>query len=107
MCVYVLSHPNTYFLFDFAFAICKLFEQQDGKLVMPDSGSAILPILTAHVELTEDKVTLSPPLDPNQCAVSVQKQVSYWLTNFLSRGHLISMLSVKVSLNCSFDRYNV
>ncbi|XP_064599567.1 LOW QUALITY PROTEIN: uncharacterized protein LOC135466077 [Liolophura sinensis] len=68
-------------------------------LVMSNTtrASNTLPILTLRLELVENRVAFTPPLDQLSSVVSVQEIVSQWLKGFLDRGRLVKMLGPKGS----------
>lgn len=51
------------------------------------------PILTINLELVENVVTFTPPLDQSTAVVSVLENVTLWLEQFRARGLLVKMLN--------------
>eukprot|EP00057_Strongylocentrotus_purpuratus_P006394 XP_011660868.1 PREDICTED: dynein beta chain, flagellar outer arm [Strongylocentrotus purpuratus] len=52
-----------------------------------------IPILTIRMELVENTVTYTPPLDQSTAVTSVLENVNRWLEQFRARGALVKMLS--------------
>ena len=48
------------------------------------------------MELNENVVTFTPPLDETCSRDSITEVVTLWLTDYLARGRLVQMMSGKV-----------
>lgn len=59
-------------------------------------GSDVLPILTVSLELVDNSVTFTPPLDETSSRDSVSEVIRQWLADYLARGRLVQMISGKV-----------
>ncbi|XP_033103095.1 dynein heavy chain 9, axonemal-like [Anneissia japonica] len=52
-----------------------------------------VPILTIRLELIENAVSFTPPLDHNTAVTCVEEEVDQWLNMYRGRGSLVPMLS--------------
>lgn len=64
--------------------------------VMEALGSDMPPILTVSLELVDNSVTFTPPLDETSSRDSVSEVIRQWLADYLARGRLVQMISGKV-----------
>ncbi|XP_033641711.1 dynein beta chain, flagellar outer arm-like [Asterias rubens] len=60
---------------------------------MAEAQGTVVPILTIRMELIENVVSVTPPLDQSTAVTSVLENVSQWLEEFKNRGSVVKMLN--------------
>lgn len=62
------------------------------------------PILTIRLELVEQTVSFSPPLDRSSSVDNVEDATNQWLETYLRRANLVNHLTVS---SCSFFSFSI
>jgi hypothetical protein len=61
------------------------------------------PLLAVRLELLNNEIVTTPPMDRSTITTSLQETVERWLDSILNRGMHIETLSTKVNDCCQMD----